>query len=154
MYFPVSPDIDLGLPTQHAMATTIAGSMTTLRQLNPAYPCGATSLESGACNPLKSISARMLISELGARLDITTNQPATQVYTSYSLNTPRKLIHGGPSLNYTNFSAVAIEQEGYIGAINTPEWGVDQICECLFTSDRVYYCILISVRLLCPRRAQ
>ena len=64
------------------------------------------------------------------RLDITTNQPATQVYTAYWLDTPRKVVHGGPSVNYTSFSAVAIEQEGYIDAINTPEWGVDQICEC------------------------
>ena len=34
-----------------------------------------------------------------------------------------------PLLNYTSWAAVAIEQEGYIDAINTPEWGVDQICE-------------------------
>ncbi|KAI0684772.1 galactose mutarotase-like protein [Cerioporus squamosus] len=63
----------------------------------------------------------------GIRLDVTTSNPATQVYTAYWLNTPRKLVHGGPSLNYTKWSAVAIEQEGYIDAINTPEWGVDQI---------------------------
>ena len=62
------------------------------------------------------------------RLDITTTNPATQVYTAYWLNTPRKKVHGGPSLNYTSYSAVAIEQEGYIDAINTPEWGVNQIC--------------------------
>lgn len=65
------------------------------------------------------------------RLDITTNNPATQVYTAYWLNTPRKVVHGGPSVNYTSYSAVAIEQEGYIDAINTPEWGVDQICRWL-----------------------
>ena len=65
----------------------------------------------------------------GTRLDITTNQPAVQVYTAYWLDTPRKLVHGGPSLNYTSWTAVAIEQEGYIDAINTPEWAVDQICE-------------------------
>ena len=62
------------------------------------------------------------------RLDVTTNNPAVQVYTGYWLNTPRKKVHGGPSLNYSKWSAVAIEQEGYIDAINTPEWGVDQIC--------------------------
>jgi aldose 1-epimerase len=50
------------------------------------------------------------------------------VYTAYWLNTPRKVTHGGPSVNYTSFSAVAIEQQGYVDAINTPEWGVDQIC--------------------------
>ncbi|KAG7090153.1 hypothetical protein E1B28_011762 [Marasmius oreades] len=63
----------------------------------------------------------------GIRLDITSNQPAVQVYTSFWLNTPRKVVHGGPSKNYTSWSAVAIEQEGYVDAINTPEWGVDQI---------------------------
>ncbi|KAJ3480513.1 hypothetical protein NLI96_g8289 [Meripilus lineatus] len=63
----------------------------------------------------------------GIKLDITTNQPAVQVYTAYWLNTPRKVVHGGPDLNYTSWTAVAIEQEGYIDAINTPEWGVDQI---------------------------
>ena len=52
-----------------------------------------------------------------------------QVYTGYWLDTPRKVVHGGPDVNYTKWSAVAIEQEGYIDAINTPEWGVDQICE-------------------------
>ncbi|KAG5638973.1 hypothetical protein H0H81_008193 [Sphagnurus paluster] len=63
----------------------------------------------------------------GIRVDISTNQPAVQVYTSYWLNTPRKETHGGPTLNYGRWSAVAIEQEGYIAAINTPEWNVDQI---------------------------
>ncbi|GLB38921.1 putative aldose 1-epimerase [Lyophyllum shimeji] len=63
----------------------------------------------------------------GIRVDIATNQPAVQVYTSFWMNTPRKVVHGGPSLNYTKWSAVAIEQEGYIDAINTPEWNVDQI---------------------------
>ncbi|KAF8152910.1 galactose mutarotase-like protein [Crassisporium funariophilum] len=63
----------------------------------------------------------------GIRVDISTNQPAVQVYSSFWLNTPRKLVHGGPSLNYGRWSAVAIEQEGYVDAINTPEWGVDQI---------------------------
>ncbi|KAI0784444.1 galactose mutarotase-like protein [Abortiporus biennis] len=63
----------------------------------------------------------------GIKLDITTENPAVQVYTAFWLNTPRKVVHGGPSLNYTKWTAVAIEQEGYIDAINTPEWGVDQI---------------------------
>ena len=67
------------------------------------------------------------------RLDITTNNPATQVYTAYYLGLlgiPRKRVHGGPLLNYTSFGGVALEQEGYIDAINTPEWNVDQICAC------------------------
>ena len=66
------------------------------------------------------------------RLDVTTDNPAVQVYTGYWLDTPRKVVHGGPDVNYTKWSAVAIEQEGYIDAINTPEWGVDQICECAY----------------------
>ncbi|THH31196.1 hypothetical protein EUX98_g2962 [Antrodiella citrinella] len=63
----------------------------------------------------------------GIKLDITTTNPAVQIYTAYWLDTPRKIVHGGPSLNYTSFSAVAIEQEGYIDAINTPEFGINQI---------------------------
>ncbi|KAF8500031.1 galactose mutarotase-like protein [Gautieria morchelliformis] len=63
----------------------------------------------------------------GIRLDMTTNQPAVQMYTTNFLSTPRKAVHGGPSLNYTTWSAVAIEQMGYLDAINTPEWHVDQI---------------------------
>ncbi|KAL1744594.1 galactose mutarotase-like domain-containing protein [Schizophyllum fasciatum] len=63
----------------------------------------------------------------GIRVDISSNQPATQVYTSYSLDIPRKVVHGGPNVNYTKWSAVAIEQQGYMDAINTPEWDVDQI---------------------------
>ncbi|KAF9558602.1 galactose mutarotase-like protein [Agrocybe pediades] len=63
----------------------------------------------------------------GIRVDITTNQPVVIVYTSFWLNTPRKEVHGGPSLNYGPQSAVAIEQQGYIAAINTPEWHIDQI---------------------------
>lgn len=65
------------------------------------------------------------------RLDISTNNPATQVFTAYDLglaDIPRKKVHGGPLLNYSYWGAVAIEQEGYIDAINTPEWGVNQIC--------------------------
>lgn len=65
----------------------------------------------------------------GIRLDVTTNQPAVQVYTGNFLATPRKAVHGGPSLNYTKWSAVAIEQMGYLDAINTPEWHENQICE-------------------------
>ncbi|KAL1731785.1 galactose mutarotase-like domain-containing protein [Schizophyllum commune] len=65
----------------------------------------------------------------GIRVDISSNQPATQVYTSYSLNIPRKAVHGGPDVNYTKWSAVAIEQQGYMDAINTPEWNIDQIHE-------------------------
>lgn len=66
------------------------------------------------------------------RVDISTNQPAVQVYTAYWLNTVRKVVHGGPSLTYGRWAAVAIEQQGYVDAINTPEWGVDQICELIF----------------------
>ncbi|KAJ3571129.1 hypothetical protein NP233_g3966 [Leucocoprinus birnbaumii] len=63
----------------------------------------------------------------GIRVDISTNQPAVQVYTAYWLNTPRKEVHGGPSLVYGPWAAVALEQQGYVDAINTPEWGEDQI---------------------------
>jgi aldose 1-epimerase len=32
---------------------------------------------------------------------------------------------------YGPWAAVALEQQGYVDAINTPEWNVDQICEFL-----------------------
>ncbi|KAH8801236.1 galactose mutarotase-like protein [Flagelloscypha sp. PMI_526] len=63
----------------------------------------------------------------GIKVDISTNQPAVQVYTSFWMNQPAKKIHGGPALNYSRWSAVAIEQQGWIAAINTPQWGIDQI---------------------------
>jgi len=63
----------------------------------------------------------------GIRVDISSNQPAVQVYTGNYLDTPRKQVHGGPTLVYAPQSAVAIEQEGWIDAINNPEWNVDQI---------------------------
>ncbi|KAG6846839.1 hypothetical protein H0H93_011493, partial [Arthromyces matolae] len=37
----------------------------------------------------------------GIRVDISTNQPAVQVYTANHLNTLRKVVHGGPNVNYT-----------------------------------------------------
>jgi aldose 1-epimerase len=51
-----------------------------------------------------------------------------QVYTAY-LGIPRKVVHGGPNVEYGERSTVAIEQKGWVDAINTPEWGVNQICE-------------------------
>jgi aldose 1-epimerase len=66
----------------------------------------------------------------GIRMDVTTNQPAVQIFTGFGLQLfPRKTVHGGPGLNYSASAAVAIEQEGWADAINTPEWGVDQIYE-------------------------
>lgn len=59
------------------------------------------------------------------------------MYTSYWLNTPRKAVHGGPGVNYGSSSAVAIEQQGHIAAINTPEWGVDHICG--------WFCVLFRI---------
>ncbi|KAF8638984.1 hypothetical protein AX17_001816 [Amanita inopinata Kibby_2008] len=63
----------------------------------------------------------------GIKVDISTNQPAVQVYTARYLDIPRKSVHGGPSKVYGRWPGVAIEQQGYIDAINTPEWNVDQI---------------------------
>lgn len=63
------------------------------------------------------------------RLDITSNQPVVQIYTGNWLAIPRKAVHGGPDLTYDPYSAIAIEPEGYVDAINNPAWGVDQICE-------------------------
>lgn len=63
------------------------------------------------------------------RLSIKTNQEAAVVYTAWWLNAPRKAVHGGPSKRYLNSSAVAIEQQGLIDAINTPIWNDNQICK-------------------------
>ncbi|KAH6906004.1 galactose-1-epimerase [Coprinopsis sp. MPI-PUGE-AT-0042] len=64
----------------------------------------------------------------GIRLDITTNQDAVQVYSSWGLNiTQPKAAHRGAGLAYGRYSGIAIEQQGLIDAINTPEWGVNQI---------------------------
>lgn len=66
------------------------------------------------------------------RLDVTTNQPALQVYTcdgifNASLPIPRKVDQGGPSTYYQDHSCLVVEQESWIDAINQPEWGIDQI---------------------------
>ncbi|KAG9124341.1 hypothetical protein FRC07_011978 [Ceratobasidium sp. 392] len=63
----------------------------------------------------------------GIKLEITSNQPVVQVYTGNWLGTLRKAVHGGPTLKYDKYSAVAIELQGYVDAINNPEWKVDQI---------------------------
>ncbi|KAG8704559.1 hypothetical protein FRC12_000619 [Ceratobasidium sp. 428] len=63
----------------------------------------------------------------GIKLDIASNQPVVQVYTGNWLGTRRKAVHGGPTLIYDKYSAVAIELQGYVDAINNPEWKVDQI---------------------------
>ncbi|QRV91726.1 galactose mutarotase-like protein [Ceratobasidium sp. AG-Ba] len=63
----------------------------------------------------------------GIKLEMTTNQPAVQIFSGNWLQIPRKVVHGGPSMIYDQYSAIAIEPEGYLGAINNPEWGVDQI---------------------------
>ena len=34
-----------------------------------------------------------------ARLDVTTDNPAVQVYTGYWLDTPLKVVHWGPDVN-------------------------------------------------------
>lgn len=70
-----------------------------------------------------------LTKEIKFRLDVISNQPVVQIYTSNWLSIPRKVVHGGPTLLYDAHSAVAIELQGYVDAINNPAWGVDQICK-------------------------
>ena len=118
--------------SQSVADMTTVGSMMTRRvqKTRPASLSGVMSPASG----VYFLSLRTTWQEqqitLCDRLDITTDNPAAQVYTGNWLNTPRKEAHGGPSVKYTRHTAVAIEQEGHIAAINTPEWGVDQICGC------------------------
>ena len=76
------------------------------------------------------------------RLDVTTNQPALQIYSCNGIYTPadpvpRKASQGGGSADvvYENHSCVVLEQESYLDAINNPEWGVDQV----YGPDRPYF---------------
>jgi galactose mutarotase-like enzyme len=88
--------------------------------------CGVTTLVLGEdFYPFHSVTYAQLPFY---RVDISTNQPAVQMYTAYWLNTPRKEVHGGPSQVYGPWAAIALEQQGYVDAINTPEWDVNQIC--------------------------
>lgn len=64
------------------------------------------------------------------RLDVTTNQPAVQMFTCDGIPDgflPRKKDQGGPSTFYEANSCVAIEQEGWLDAINNPQWHVNQV---------------------------
>ncbi|KAJ7283933.1 galactose mutarotase-like protein [Mycena rebaudengoi] len=69
----------------------------------------------------------------GIKLDVTTNQPALQIYSCNgilnpaALPIPRKASQGGPDAVYENHSCIVIEQESLIDAINNPEFGVNQI---------------------------
>ncbi|KAJ7180255.1 galactose mutarotase-like protein [Mycena crocata] len=68
----------------------------------------------------------------GIKLDVTTNQPALQIYTCNGIFNPtapipRKAGQGTPGSVYENHSCLVIEQESWIDAINNPEFGIDQI---------------------------
>ncbi|QRV87897.1 hypothetical protein RhiJN_15915 [Ceratobasidium sp. AG-Ba] len=72
----------------------------------------------------------------GIKMSVTTDQPALQVYTcngianngaGKNVTIPRKKAHGGPKKYYPKHSCAVIEQEGWIGGINNPEFGQDQI---------------------------
>lgn len=84
---------------------------------------------------------------LPLRLDIIADSPATQCYTGNYLDTPRKTVHGGPKLKYSPYSAVAIELQGWVDAINHPEWGVDQFCKCYYRPSCRY--LLVGLILTC-----
>ncbi|KAJ7204777.1 galactose mutarotase-like protein [Mycena pura] len=87
---------------------------------------------SGATAELRSESS-------GIRLIFHTNQPAVQVYLA-SLDMPRKNVHGGAAKQYGPRSTVAIEHQGWLDAINNPQWGVNQIYDAKreFTWNTVY----------------
>ncbi|CEL59421.1 aldose 1-epimerase [Rhizoctonia solani AG-1 IB] len=72
----------------------------------------------------------------GIKMSVTTDQPALQVYTcngianngeGKNVTIPRKKAHGGPKKYYPKHSCAVIEQEGWIGGINNPEFGQNQI---------------------------
>ncbi|KAH7103343.1 galactose mutarotase-like protein [Auriculariales sp. MPI-PUGE-AT-0066] len=83
-------------------------------------------------NTGKSPAMSVWSANSGIRLDITTNQPALQIYTCNGIFNaenpiPRKKAQGKG--HYTNYSCFVLEQESWIGAIddNTQSWGIDQI---------------------------
>ncbi|KAJ6598912.1 galactose mutarotase-like domain-containing protein [Mycena vulgaris] len=68
----------------------------------------------------------------GIKLDVTTDQPALQIYTCNGIFNPaspipRKADQGGPGTVYADHSCLVIEQESWIDAINNPEFKVNQI---------------------------
>jgi len=68
----------------------------------------------------------------GIKLEVTTNQPALQIYTcnglfNSSLPIPRKLDQGGPNAVYADHSCLVVEQESWIDGINNPNFPVNQI---------------------------
>jgi len=68
----------------------------------------------------------------GIKLEVTTDQPALQLYTcdgiyNATLPIPRKMDQGGPEYHYQDHSCVVLEQESIIDAINNPSYGVNQI---------------------------
>jgi len=68
----------------------------------------------------------------GIKLEVTTNQPALQIYTcngifNATLPIPRKESQGGPQTIYADHSCVVVEQESWIDGINNPNFPVNQI---------------------------
>jgi len=68
----------------------------------------------------------------GIKLEVTTNQPALQIYTCNGIFNaaspiPRKVDQGGPGTVYADHSCLVIEQESWIDAINNPNFGINQI---------------------------
>ncbi|EEB93115.1 hypothetical protein MPER_08278 [Moniliophthora perniciosa FA553] len=104
----------------------IAGFMQTAPKQDQYSLSGAPNLASGvyrACTDSAEPTDRC------SRLDITTDQPALQIYTcnGFDGTIPRKREQGGPNSTYGQHSCLVIEQESYIDAINNPEFGIDQI---------------------------
>lgn len=62
----------------------------------------------------------------GVRMEVHSNQIAAQVYTAIGFDgsVPRKASQGGPDKKYGRMSAIALEQQGFIDAVNQPGWGV------------------------------
>lgn len=90
----------------------------------PSYPAAPNSLV-----PV----LRMNSSTTGISLEVSTNQPALQIYTCDGQNgtipikpsqAKRNQADGHPGTNYVNqYSCVVIETEGWIDGINNPQWG-------------------------------
>lgn len=60
----------------------------------------------------------------GIRMEVHSDQVAAQVYTAIGFNgsVPRKASQGGPGQKYGKMSAIALEQQNLIDAVNQPGW--------------------------------
>ncbi|KAJ7129517.1 galactose mutarotase-like protein [Mycena epipterygia] len=116
-----------GTPLDFRKAKSIGGSINATAE---AQYCGTGCVGFDNCwiydkNDLKDPVFSIWSVNSGIKLEVTTNQPALQIYTCNGLFNPALPI---TRKSFTpDHSCLVIEQESYIDAINNPEFGVNQI---------------------------